>query len=213
MTDIAGERRAAARTVKSEVEAIFGAAPLGRASASSKAEPISASGPAARRGRASAVGASVALALAGVAVGALLTRDAPPKPQPAAAAPTTPAAPGSLEVVLTPQAPVTPLVIDPAPAPATPAPAAKPRAKESGGDCARPGGRRCTYSVVLAADSSLRQAYRRAGRAGVSSRELANFRAEWSRLRRAGARDPDRVVRGYRAMASDLNRLARERRT
>lgn len=202
MTDIAGERRNASRAVRNDVEAIFGAAPMAGAQASSKVQSILAAKASVGKVRAGTIGASVALALAGVTVGALLTRDAPPKP-----AATAPPPAGSLEVVLTPEAPVTPLAIEPAPV--TPA---KPPTKASAGDCAKPGGRRCTYSVVLAADSSLRKAYRRAGRAGVSSRELASFRSEWSRLRRAGARDPDRVVRGYRAMAADLNRLARERR-
>lgn len=212
MTDIPSERRVLARAVKAEVDAIFGAAPQASARAASKIQPLAR--PAApRTSRAASVGVSVALALAGIAVGALLTRNPSPASEAPASAP-SPTPPGSLEVVLTPQAPVTPLVIEPTPEPpkakAAPQPQARPKA--GSGDCAAPGGRRCSYSVVLAADSALRRAYRRAGQAGVSARELAAFRSRWNRLRRAGAYDPDRVVRGYRGMASDLNRLARERR-
>lgn len=209
MTDIAGERRAAARAARQDLEAIFGAAPASAARTSPRVRTIGAGGNATGRpSRASAIGISVALGLAGVALGALLTRPGPPSPEPRPAAVS---APSDLQVVLTPQAPVTPLVI--AEAPPAPRQAAKPAAKSTSVDCAKPGGRRCSYSVVLAADSSLRKAYRRAASAGVSRSELATYRRSWSRLRPAGARDPDRVVRGYRGMAADLNRLARERRS
>lgn len=207
LTDIPAERRAAARAVRADVDAIFGAAPLAGAHSVSKMRPIRSG--AKRRSRAAGVGASLALGLAGIAVGALLTRDASPKPEPVLAAAAK--APGGVQVVLTPQPTVAPLKIEPM-AEAKPRAIERPVAKSPAGDCARPGGRRCSYSVVLAADSSLRKAYRRAAQAGVSGRELGVYRRSWSKLRGAGSHDPDRVVRGYRAMAADLNRLARQRR-
>jgi hypothetical protein len=210
VTDIPFERRAAARGVRADVEAIFGTSPTTAPQMASKARPLGR--PMKRPSRAAGIGGGVALCLAGIAVGAFLTRERPAAPVPVQVASATPA-PTSLQVTLTPQPAVTPPVIEPTQTQPTlppPKPAAKAKAKRV--DCAKPGGRRCTYSVVLSADASLRAAYRKAGRAGVSRGELADYRARWSRLRRAGSHDPDRVVRGYRAMATDLNRLARERR-
>ena len=214
-------RRGAARAVAADIDAIFGAPPAADPRPSRHVQAIGGLRSGAAGPRAAVIGGALAAALLGVAAGTLITRSMgleDPRAAPQAAAPK------QLEIVRREGFPVSPEPFTPAPmtvpaltaqAPvisAVPAERPRPAAAEKG-DCARPGGRTCSYSMVMAADRRLRSAYSRAARAGVSRAELAQYRGRWNRLRRTASDEPDRLVRGYRAMAADLNQLARDRRS
>jgi hypothetical protein len=64
----------------------------------------------------------------------------------------------------------------------------------------------------MAADARLRRAYAAAERAGVANAALADYRDEWSRLRRRAPRQPALVAARYRRMAAELNHMAARER-
>jgi len=68
------------------------------------------------------------------------------------------------------------------------------------------GGAWCAHLAVLAADERLRVAYDRAVRRGAPYEELAKRRKAWAKLRRKAVKDPERVIRGYNALAESLDR-------
>ena len=83
---------------------------------------------------------------------------------------------------------------------------------KGGAGCRSLGGQRrqaCFHAQVMAADRRLRQAYARAGDAGVSRPAMVSYRNRWAVLRRQAIRDPGRVIAGYGAMAAELSREAR----
>ncbi|RAK50937.1 hypothetical protein [Phenylobacterium deserti] len=226
------------RAVSDDLEQIFGqvdpAVPpeaAGRPSAV-KGVPL---GQPRRRLSAGAAGALGAVALAAVAVWAVANR-APPK---AAAAPPAATLPVQVAQAAPPPAPSTtasaPLNTLPpaAPAASVEAPAvqsaatpkkpaaARPKvtrakaSREGGGRCAGLHGEaraRCLYPAVISADRRLRTAYASAVRAGAPRGVLVEYRREWAGLRRVANRDPRRVINGYRAMASELDRIAARER-
>jgi hypothetical protein len=63
----------------------------------------------------------------------------------------------------------------------------------------------CLIDASNAADASLRTRYEQAARAGVPNFVLNQYRRAWTALRRYGGSDPERMILGYRRLASDLN--------
>ena len=204
-----------------DFEAIFGDARLAhgggavaRVRGARAAEPR----PSPRRSspRLAAVGAFAAAALAGLAAGTVLMQPDPPvapAEQPlqvvtneplltTAPVPSTPLSTG-LENLPAPVVMAPPPRIQRASAPA---PIRTERPKTAG--C----GQRCSYDEVMAADRRLRAAYARAARSGVSRAELVAYRRQWDRMRRADSDRPQRLVRGYGSMTSELSQLARDAR-
>jgi hypothetical protein len=179
-----------------------------------------------RRGlerRAASLGALVAAACLGLSAGALVARTgAPLRSAPPSVSPGVPItvaqaslpSPGPLPeapAVPPPSPAVAPLEAaqpaDPSAAAADAAPAAPRHGKPA--RTARHHGR----SAVLAADARLRRAYASAERAGVAYAVLADYRDEWSRLRRRAPRQPVLVAARYRQMAGELNHMAARERT
>jgi len=224
------------RAVSDELQQIFGeAAPAAEPAAvrpsAVKGVPL---GRPRRRLSPGLAGGLAAVALVGVAAMALADR----APREAAPARTLPVQVAAATPAPAPQParPVAPAAAQlaslPTPAPAAqPEPAvqkavarAKPRAERPkvvrtkssasssrGGRCAGLGGEaraRCLYPAVIRADRRLRSAYASAVRAGAPRAVLVEYRREWAGLRRAANRDPGRVIAGYQAMASELDRLA-----
>jgi hypothetical protein len=85
--------------------------------------------------------------------------------------------------------------------------APRPRAtKAKSRSCARA---RCSRSEVMDADVRLRSAYFRAVRAGVPRPVLVQYRNRWAQLRVNARHEPQRLVTGYRSLATGLAREAR----
>ncbi|MET0588508.1 MAG: hypothetical protein ABWZ75_08300 [Novosphingobium sp.] len=63
----------------------------------------------------------------------------------------------------------------------------------------------CMRPQILDADRQLRTAYNDAVRAGVDRRVLANYRRQWSSLRKLAVSDPRDVSLGYRDIAQQLD--------
>lgn len=175
-----------------------------------------------RERRAARLGGLIAAACVGISAGALLARhQAPGKPPPVSpgapiAAASLPA-PGPLAVADAATAPVVPPA-SPAPKPAdvsqaggvVRAQAPSHRQVHAARTCGRE--RRCGAAALKAADARLRRAYLAAARAGAPRAVLADYRHQWERLRRRGAREPALVAARYRRMASELDRLAARER-
>jgi hypothetical protein len=194
-----------------------------------------------RERRAATVGGMIAAACVGLSAGALIARPigpakvsrapddagAPPAPGPLASAAPGPLAPP----VAPPASTVAPSATRSAPSEA-PA-AASDAAAQAARQAARPrdvaavrprppapraaahagcGQARCEPDSLRLADARLRRAYASAVRAGVARPVLADYRAEWSRLRRSAPRQPRLVAARYRSMAGDLNQMAAHRR-
>lgn len=238
----AGPDPALARAVSADLETIFQPPPAAAAETlrPGRVRSFGAAAVARRERRPAQVGAMVATALAGLALGALMTRPTAPPAQPAAkpvvAAAAAPVAridvppvsapPSTPPAVLASTAPPLASPASAASAPTRvaerrPAPAAKPAVRKASADRRRSSGGgyvcngltrsaevRCAYPHVMAADRSLRAAYDRAVRAGVSRRTLVDYRSRWASLRHRADDQPAKVIYGYRAMARDLDRLS-----
>lgn len=238
--DAAQARGELARSVGRDLEEIFGSAarsaterPPRRASA---ARSLTARARKPGRAGIATLGAVAAAGFLGLALGAVLRPQAsefetkPMAPAPRAqpvrlevAAP-APAAVSPKAVVegfpFSPEPYVAPAAAAAAPPPAAaaakPKPKPEPRAERAverrkrAAEPAGPCGRRCTYAEVMAADRRLRNAYFQAVEAGVPSPILRDYRNRWARLRHRADDDPARVVAGYRSMAGDLSRMARD---
>lgn len=78
----------------------------------------------------------------------------------------------------------------------------------AGGWCDRLDGldlARCMRPQILDADQQLRDAYQQAIQAGVDRHVLADYRRQWSKLRKRAISDPHSVTTGYRQMARQLD--------
>jgi hypothetical protein len=202
------ERRDRARSVSSDLEAIFGQPrPAG---AEPRARRMSAAqrrveGEPAHRLSAASMGGLAAAALAGLAAGALLMK-APDKP--ASLARSHPAA-LPVEMIAPPQ---TPQAADAALAAAAPVPVAPaPTVSNASAPALHSGKPRRAglgYAQVQAADRRLRGAYAAAIRAGAPRAVLVENRDRWASLRRRSADDPARLIAGYGDIARDLDRAA-----
>lgn len=228
-------RRELARAVSADLEGIFRpAAPAAPDSPrQGRVRSFAAAGAGARERRPARIGALVATALAGLALGAVVAnppRIGGPKPQPeptrVAAIAVPPVNPPPALVTQPPPtvapaprpapAAVQKASVKPKPKPARAAPARQTARSSDGYRCADLRGdaeARCAYPAVLAADRRLRDAYRQAVRAGVPRSTLVSYRSRWASLRHRADDQPERVIRGYREMAQDLTRLARDVRT
>ncbi|RAK55743.1 hypothetical protein [Phenylobacterium soli] len=229
-SDPAEDRRARARGVSADLEAIFGQPEREDATSQANSAPTGPtrgplSGLMGRRAPAvethrglslASVGALAAAALAGVAAGSLIV-----KPKPHAAAPSAAPAlprPDALPIemappVQTPQAADASLAAPSPPIPAmalAPPPAASPR--RAAVKRTRAKGTCCSYAEVKAADRRLRQAYAEAIRAGAPRTTIVSARERWETTRRRAAHDPARLVAGYRSIAADLQRASVHRR-
>lgn len=153
------------------------------------------------------LGAVAAAALIGLAAGTFV-------PSTPAQAPTAPAPSSPPPVQAAMIAPLPSPI--PAPAEAKPQPAVetrqapdRPRATKAANKaraCARA---RCSRSEVMDADHRLRNAYFRAVKAGVPRPVLVSYRDRWARLRVNAKHEPQRLVTGYRTLATGLTREAR----
>ena len=203
------ERRERARSVASDLEAIFGEREVASRPQRRVARPIrgvrdGTAGP--KRLSAASMGGIAAAALAGIAAGALLVKG-PARPD------KSPTHPAALPIELvpapsTPQAsdaalaaPDQPLDVRPAPPPALPRATAPAERSQPRGTASR--------ADIMAADRRLRAAYATAIRAGVPRSTLAEHRDRWSSVRRRDAHDPGRLVASYRDIAADLNRAVK----
>jgi hypothetical protein len=211
------DRRGLARSVASDLEGIFAPEAATRSTTPSAVRRVAGRGDA--RGPAT-IGALLVAGLLGVTAGSLLMK-APgfSKPNPVMAAATPQAAPlQGYPWSPEPFAPLVPAMVQPVSAPA-PARVEAPRpakvARKPAKPRSAPGCRRgCTYAEVMAADRRLRRAYAGAIRAGVSRGALVSYRNRWAQLRPRARYEPQRVVVGYGALASDLDRMAgRSRRS
>lgn len=203
----AAERKERARSVSSDLQAIFGEArPAADAkSARRVARPVSGirEDTQPRRLSAASLGAIAAAALAGIAAGSLLVQ----RPHGPPAQPHPPALP--VEMIAPP---ATPQASDAAlAAPAEPIftrpPPALPTVGAQASTEARPT-RATSRSEVMTADRRLRAAYAAAIRAGVPRSVLAQDRDRWASARRRNADDPARLVASYRSIAGDLDHAA-----
>lgn len=233
-TAAAGPDPALTRAVSADLETIFQPAPTApEGLRPGRVRSFAATAVAHRERRPAQVGAMVATALAGLALGAFLTKPDKPVAEPAPKAqqvaridvpPVT--TPPTAALTAAPVQAAAPVATTPAPAQVTQAKAerpkpARPAVRKAASDRERPAGRypcngltraaeaRCAYPAVLAADRSLRAAYDRAVRAGVSRSTLVDYRSRWSSLRHRADDQPAKVIYGYRAMARDLDRLSR----
>ncbi|MBU3077336.1 hypothetical protein [Sphingomonas quercus] len=203
----------------------------------SEVRPINPSGPARRRWRSwSTIGAIVAVAaLAANTMLATgrdrpLERAVPATPAARLATAASPITPPPLMVMAQEPEPPAPMV-EPTAAPPRPATARPASAKRKKSRLSAPARRvrvaqvthhpvprncegtirmeraRCMYPEVVAADDLLRDAYADAVRAGVANRTLNRYRHRWERLRGQALTQPDRVARGFRELARDLQEL------
>ncbi|WP_309087268.1 hypothetical protein [Phenylobacterium sp.] len=233
-TAAAGPDPALARAVSADLETIFQPAPAApEVLRPGRVRSFAAAAVARRERRPAQVGAMVATALAGLALGAFLTKPtskAEVQPAPQAQQVARIDVPPVTTPPTTTLAATTPLAATPAPTPASPRAteakvepkraAARTSVRKASAERRRSGGyacngltraaeARCAYPQVMAADRSLRAAYDRAVRAGVSRSTLVNYRSRWASLRHRADDQPAKVIYGYRAMARDLDRLSR----
>ena len=218
--------RPAVGSVASEMEAIFVAAtglpsrPRTEPAPRPKARFLSPSAPSARKPAQGVAGALAAAALAGVALGAILSGSplalhrSASAPAPAAVAaperlPVSTGAPYAPEPTLTVPLAVERRGLQRAVSPAVARPVVRQIAHRSAGDACRAA--RCTHSELMAADRRLRVAYAKAVRAGVPRPVLVSYRNRWASLRHDAVDRPNQVANGYGAMAGDLNRMAQRR--
>ena len=206
-------RRASARSVAAELEAIFGSAPAfeGPPESTRRFEPAAGLRPEAKGGaRTAMLGALASAAFLGVAAGAFLVARSP-EPAPSGARPPIPIeiaraapipAPGPLDPLGGVRAAAPPPVIaaasaSPAKSPGGPAAVRRPRTP-----------RACCTADVAEADRRLRQAYYSAIRAGVPRPILVSYHDRWEEIRRSRARQPRQLVAGYAALAHGLDHAA-----
>lgn len=208
-------RRAEAREVSTDLEAIFGtAAPsAGAAAARAPRRPVGGSAPPPRATRLATLGGLAAAACLGLAGGAYITRTSThmgPAAEPSRAIPVEVAqiaqpTPGPIDplVTLDPQPQVTAALTPVVRKAHTPRPhhAASPRIRKREDRC-------CASSDMWSADRRLRRAYSAAVRAGVPRPILVSYRDRWASVRRERAHQPRRLVEGYGRLASGLDRAA-----
>lgn len=205
-------RRAEAREVSTDLEAIFGTASPSAGAAAARAPRRQVGGPAPPPPATwlAKLGGLAAAACLGLAGGAYITRTSTrlvPPAQP------TRAIPVEIAQVAQPEpGPIDPLVtLDPQPQ-VTAAPvvrkahAARPR--HSSPLMRRHEVRCCASSDMSSADRRLRRAYSAAVRAGVPRPILVSYRDRWASVRRERAHQPRRLIEGYGRLASGLDRAA-----